>query len=170
MKPAAGLVPEKKNSIAEALTCLALPNEQAKPKKDEPSENADDMMALFESMAPSKRPEKEHSDGQHKQHKKHKRRSRSRSSSEERYRSKSHKNRNRSRSRDRNDRHRHRRSRSRENNTDRHRRHRRSRSTSRERSSHRNRSKSPHSRRGYAEKPPLVDPVVGQIYTGKVLA
>ena len=168
MKPAAGLVPEKKNSIAEALTCLALPNEQAKPKKDEPSENADDMMALFESMAPSKRPEKEHSDGQHKQHKKHKRRSRSRSSSEERYRSKKHKNRNRSRSRDRNDRNRHRRSRSREDNADRHRRHRRSRSTSRERSSHRNRSKSPHSRRGYAEKPPMVDPVVGQIYTGKV--
>ena len=165
MKPTETKSTDKKNSIAEALTCLSLPNEQTKSQKEEVGENADDMMAFFESMAPSKNAEKKDSGNTRtKQHKKHKHRSRSRSSSNERD-NRNSKRRNRSRSRDRS--HRHRRSKSREDRDDRHRR-RRSRSTSRDRSSFRNRSRSPPSRRGYAEKAPIAEPVAGQIYRGKV--
>ena len=158
-----------KNSIADVLTCLALPNEEKKPQKKEAGENVDDMMAFFESMAPSKNVDKKQSREQDrsKHHKRHRHRSRSRSTSEERdYRNS--KGRNRSRSRERSDRRRHRRSRSRDDRDERHRRHRRSRSDSRERSSRRDRSYSPRNRRGYAEKPPMTDPIVGDIYDGKV--
>ena len=163
-KPSSG-----KNSIANVLTCLSLPNEEKKPKNNEVGENVDDMMAFFESMAPSKNSEGKESreKDRNKHHKRHKRRSRSRSSSEERE-YKNSKGRNRSRSRERSDRRRQRRSRSRDDRDDRHRRRRRSRSNSRDRSSRRDRSYSPRNRRGYAEKPPMTDPVVGDIYNGKV--
>ena len=134
MKPAKAA--SSKNTIADALTCLSLPNEENKPKKNDVGENVDDMMAFFESMAPSKNPERKESRDQDrsKHHKRHKRRSRSKSSSQEReYRNS--KGRNRSRSRERSDRRRHRRSRSRDDRDDKHRRRRRSRSNSRERSS-----------------------------------
>ena len=167
MKPAKAA--SSKNTIADALTCLSLPNEENKPKKNDVGENVDDMMAFFESMAPSKNPERKESRDQDrsKHHKRHKRRSRSKSSSQEReYRNS--KGRNRSRSRERSDRRRHRRSRSRDDRDDKHRRRRRSRSNSRERSSRRDRSFSPRHRKGYAEKPPMADPTVGEIYQGKV--
>ena len=49
-KPSSG-----KNSIANVLTRLSLPNEEKKPKNNDVGENVDDMMAFFESMAPSKK-------------------------------------------------------------------------------------------------------------------
>ena len=71
MKPTETKSTDKKNSIAEALTCLSLPNEQTKSQKEEVGENADDMMAFFESMAPSKNAEKKDSGNTRtKQHKK----------------------------------------------------------------------------------------------------
>ena len=170
MKPAMPKKVTDKENIAEIIPCLALPNEEVKPKQEETGENADDMLAYLESMAPSKnqRARENDNDDRNKHHKRHKRRSRSRSSSEERdYRNSKNRNRSRERSRshERNDR-RHRRSRSREDRDDRYRRRRRS--SSRGRPSRRDRSKSPHSRRGYVDNPPPAEPEVGQIYQGKV--